>query len=119
MLSAMLLAGCYNLRISLPEGVDSTERFALSTLKGANLDHFSETQGTTYLFWGIVSPAPVDPEQVLAPYLRGGSRISNLTISSHHSFTDALVMFLTLGIVDPLTIRYEGDVVGASAPRRR
>lgn len=91
----------------------------MSTLKGTTLDHFTETQSASYLFWGIVPPSPVNPQQILAPYLQGGARISNLTITSHHSFTDALVMLLTLGIVDPLTIRYEGDVVGNPAMRRR
>ena len=118
-LTVSLLAGCFNTRISLLDPDESTERVSMSALKGANLDHFIEFQNTACLFWGIVAPDAVDPKKVLAPYLQGGTRVSNLKISTYGSFTDSLVAVLSLGIYCPMTIQIEGDVVGTRPQRRK
>ena len=114
-----LLSGCFSTRIALMAPDETTERVSMTALKGTNLDHFIEFQNTACYFWGIVAPDPVDPRKVLAPYLQGGTKISNLKISTYGSFTDSLVAILSVGIYCPMTIQVEGDVIGTRPQRRR
>ncbi len=72
---------------------------------------FRVTKHPTYLFAGLVPLARPNLEDVLAGQLGTGARIANLRIKVRSRWSDLLVTALTLGIVVPRSVTFEGVVV--------
>ncbi|PYO45183.1 MAG: hypothetical protein DMD33_00315 [Gemmatimonadetes bacterium] len=73
---------------------------------------FRVTKRATYLLAGLVSLSQPNLEDVLAGQLGAGARIANLRVKVRSRWTDLLVTGLTLGLVVPRAVTFEGIVVG-------
>ena len=73
---------------------------------------FQITKHSVYMFVGLVSLAQPNLEDVLAGQVGTGTRITNLRIKVRSRWSDLLVTGLTLGLVVPRSVTFEGVVVG-------
>ncbi len=73
---------------------------------------FSVTKHPVYLLMGLFPVAQPNLEDLLAGQLGGGASIASLRIRVRSRWSDVLVTALTLGLVAPRSITYEGVVVG-------
>ncbi len=73
---------------------------------------FRVTKHSVYMLAGLVSVSQPDLEDVLASQVATGSRIGNLRVKVRSRWSDLLVTGLTLGLVVPRSVTFEGVVVG-------
>jgi len=73
---------------------------------------FHVTKHPIYLFLGLLPVSQPNIEDVLAGQVGAGSAIANLKVKVTSRWTDLLVAGLTLGIVVPRSVTYEGVVTG-------
>ncbi len=72
---------------------------------------FRVTKHPVYLFAGLVPVGQPNLEDVLAGQVGTGARISNLRIKVRSRWSDLLITGLTLGLVVPRSVTFEGTVV--------
>ena len=73
---------------------------------------FSVTKHSIYLLVGLVPVAQPNLEDVLAGQVGTGARIANLRVKVRSRWSDLLVTGLTLGLVVPRSVTFEGVVAG-------
>jgi len=73
---------------------------------------FSVTKHSIYLLVGLVPVSQPNLEDVLAGQVGAGARITNLRIKARSRWSDLLVTGLTLGLVVPRSVTFEGVVAG-------
>jgi hypothetical protein len=73
---------------------------------------FRVTKHSVYMLAGLVSVAQPDLEDILSGQVATGTRISNLRVKVRSRWSDLLVTGLTLGLVVPRSVTFEGVVVG-------
>ena len=73
---------------------------------------FRVTKHPVYLLGGLVSVSQPNLEDVLAGQAGTGARIENLRIRVRSRWSDLLVTALTLGLVVPRSVTFEGVVIG-------
>lgn len=107
-LVVLLLGGCFTLKIDVAgrNGIA-----AMTDVKGSVEGSFTEAETVSFLFWGLTQHKNADPDAVLRPYMTRNRRIANLKITTEQTFMDGLLSAVTLGIYNPWTVRYEGDVI--------
>ena len=72
---------------------------------------FRVTKHPVFLLWGLVGASRPNAEDVLAGQVGTGARIANLKIKVRARWTDLLVTGLTLGVISPRSVTFEGVVV--------
>jgi hypothetical protein len=72
---------------------------------------FRVTKHPVYLFAGLVPVSQPNLEDVLAGQVGTGAQITNLRIKVRSRWSDLLVTALTLGVVVPRSVTFEGVVV--------
>ena len=72
---------------------------------------FRITKHPVYLLAGLVPLSQPNLEDVLAGQVGTGARITDLRIKVRSRWSDLLVMALTLGVVVPRSVTFEGVVV--------
>jgi hypothetical protein len=77
-------------------------------------DTFNVQAHATYLFWGLYQSSGPSLEHTLQGQLAGGRGVQNLTIHVFRRWTDVLFTVLTAGIVDPVSVTFEGVVTPQS-----
>jgi hypothetical protein len=93
-------------------GVQAT--MASPALEPAVGDTFRVTQTALHLFWGMYEMRGVDLRSALATQLGGGGGVANLRVRTWHKWSDILAMVLTVGIVAPTSVTFEGVVTRAA-----
>ena len=73
---------------------------------------FSITRHPVYLLLGLWPVSQPNLEDLLAGQLGAGTSIASLRIHVYSRWTDLLVTAITLGLVVPRSVTYEGVVVG-------
>ena len=73
---------------------------------------FRVTKHPVYLVMGLFTVAEPNLEDLLAGQLGAGGSIASLKIRMRSRWSDLLVTALTLGLVVPRSVTYEGVVVG-------
>ena len=73
-------------------------------------DRFSVSSKQVFGFWGIATIKQPSLRKALAAQLGGGGGVADVKIRVRSSFTDVLFTALTLGLVVPRTVTYEGVV---------
>jgi len=73
---------------------------------------FRVTKHAIYMLLGLLPVAQPHLEDVLAGQVGTGTRITNLRIKVRSRWSDLLVTGLTLGLVVPRSVTFEGVVVG-------
>jgi len=71
---------------------------------------FEETMTARHWVFGIIRGKQPDLQTQLAKYLRPGEQITQLTITTRHTFTDNLVATITLLIYCPVTVDVRGKI---------
>jgi len=73
---------------------------------------FRVTKRAVYMLLGLVQVSQPNLEDVLAGQVSTGSRIANLRVKVRSRWSDLLITGLTLGLVVPRSVTFEGVVVG-------
>lgn len=76
---------------------------------------FRITKHPVYLFMGLFSMGSSNMEDLLAGQLGTGASIANLKIHVRSRWHDVLITVITVGIVAPRSVTYEGVIVGKAA----
>ena len=72
---------------------------------------FAVTRHPVFLLWGLVPAGQPSLEDVLAGQVGTGAAIANLKIRVRSRWSDLLVTGLTLGLIAPRSVTFEGVVV--------
>ncbi|MHB1329644.1 MAG: hypothetical protein ACYC2K_15710 [Gemmatimonadales bacterium] len=105
-----LLSGCVQTFDATSLGVPAT--MAAAAGDPAAGEAFRIRSHTVHAFWGAVKLKDARLDRALASQLVGGKEIAQLKIKTKSRWTDLLVTGLTLGIIAPKTVVYEGVVIG-------
>jgi hypothetical protein len=73
-------------------------------------DRFSVSSKQVFGFWGIATIKQPSLRKALAAQLGGGGGVADVKVRVRSRFTDVLFTALTLGLVVPRTVTYEGVV---------
>ena len=73
---------------------------------------FRVTKHAVYMLLGLVRVAQPNLEDVLAGQVGKGTHITNVRVKVRSRWSDLLVTGLTLGLVVPRSVTFEGVVVG-------
>ena len=74
-------------------------------------DTFRVTKHPVWFFWGLVPGSSPNLQDILAGQLGTGSRLANVRIHQRMEFLDLLATVLTVGLVSPRSVTFEGIVV--------
>ena len=107
-LLALALVGCAETFDASSVGVPVT--MASPAGQPAQGDKFSVTSHAVYGFWGMFRVKQPSLQRALSAQLGGGKAIADLKIHSRSRFFDILITGLTLGIIAPRSVTYEGVV---------
>lgn len=77
-------------------------------------DTFNVQVKALYLLWGAIPSRVPSLERTLEGQLAGGRSIQGLSIRVYHRWSDVLVTLLTVGILDPVSVRFHGVIVGGT-----
>jgi hypothetical protein len=77
-------------------------------------DTFTVTQTAVHLLWGTYEVRPVNLQSALANQLGEGRGIANLRIRTRHSVGDVLLTVLTVGLVSPTSVTFDGIITRQS-----
>lgn len=73
---------------------------------------FRRSQKAVYLLWGLVPASRPSLERSLAGQVTGSQSVANLKIRVRSRFTDLLITGLTVGVIAPRSVTFEGCIVG-------
>jgi hypothetical protein len=102
------LAGCAQSFDATTLGVPA----ALATEAGRQVQGtpFSVTQRSVYGLWGVATIKSPSLRKALASQLGGGSSVVGLRIKTRSRWNDVLITALTLGLIVPRSVTFEGIV---------
>jgi hypothetical protein len=105
----LLLSGCAEAFDATHLGVPATMASSPDSMNVGT--PFRVSNKELYALWGIANLSSPSLEKVLAGQLAGGKAIINLKIKARSRFTDVLITGLTLGLLVPRTVTFEGNIV--------
>jgi hypothetical protein len=73
-------------------------------------DRFSLTSHAVFGLWGAVSLKQPSLRKALAAQLAGGTGVADLRIKVRSSFLDVILTGITLGLIVPRSVTFEGVV---------
>ncbi len=110
-LAVLLLAGCV-------QRFDTTTLGVPVTMAGpagegaAEGTRFKTSAHSVHGFFGLVTISQPSLQKALARQLVGGQQITQVRITTRSRWSDLLITGLTLGLIAPRTVTYEGVVIG-------
>ena len=104
----VLASGCAQTFDATTLGVPAT--LASPAAQPPQGDRFAVSSKAVFGLWGIVSLKQPSLQKVLAGQLGGGSGLAGVRIRVRSRWSDLLLSALTLGLVVPRTVTYEGVV---------
>jgi len=107
-LLAAVLGGCAQTFDATTLGVPATMASPAGQPPAGN--RFSVTRRAVYGFWGIARHKQPSLAKTLASQLGGGSGIADLKIRVRSRWSDLLITGLTLGLIAPRSVTFEGVV---------
>jgi hypothetical protein len=107
-LLALTLAGCAETFDAASVGVPVT--MASPAGQPAQGERFSVTSHAVYGFWGMFRIKQPSLQRALSAQLGGRNPIAHVRIHARSRFFDLLVTGLTLGIIAPRSVTFEGVV---------
>jgi hypothetical protein len=78
-------------------------------------DTFNISTHAVFLLWGVLPSHRPSLERTLEGQLTGGRAIQDLHIRVWRRWSDALVTVLTAGLVNPISVRFQGVITGAAS----
>ncbi|HEX9755870.1 MAG TPA: hypothetical protein VGA42_09175 [Gemmatimonadales bacterium] len=79
-------------------------------------DRFRIRQTSVHALWGIATLKRASLENALATQLVGGRGVADVRITVRSRWLDILFTGLTLGVVVPRSVTFEGVVTGGTTP---
>jgi len=107
--AALLLAGCAMSFDARSLGVTAT--MAAPAAQPVVGDTFAVTGRAIHAFWGLYPVRVPNLQNALAGQLAGAGSVANLRIRVRRRWTDVLVSALTVGLVNPTAVTFEGVIV--------
>ncbi len=108
-MTAFLAAGCAHAFDATVTGVETT--MASPGSAPADGEAFSITRKSVFGLWGAVSLSRPSLGDVIASQARGTQRVADLRIRVRSKFPDVLITVLTLGLIVPRSVTFEGVIV--------
>ncbi|MBM4186898.1 MAG: hypothetical protein FJ206_06230 [Gemmatimonadetes bacterium] len=108
--AVLMLGGCAQSFDATAVGVPVTMATAAGETPAGQA--FTVKTSTVHGLWGLVQLKKANLDRALANQLVGGKEIAQLKIRTKSRWTDLLFTGLTLGLIAPKTVIYEGVVVG-------
>lgn len=71
---------------------------------------FRRSQKAVYLLWGLLPASRPSLERTLAGQVTGTQSVANLRIRVRSRFTDLLITGLTVGLIAPRSVTFEGCI---------
>ena len=105
----VLLAGCANTFDATRLGVPVT--MASGADAPAQGSSFEVTGHAVYGFWGVFKFSEPSLKKSLGSQLVGGGSVADLKIKVRSRFFDVVITGLTLGLIVPRSVTFEGVVV--------
>jgi hypothetical protein len=106
---ALIVQGCSLTLDARSLGVPVT--MAAPAGQPAEGERFEVTSRALYAFWGAFKVKQPSLQKTLAGQLTGGKGVADLRIKVKSSFGDILITALTVGLVVPRAVTFEGVVV--------
>ncbi|HXI21226.1 MAG TPA: hypothetical protein VNH46_09085 [Gemmatimonadales bacterium] len=106
----LVLQGCSLTFDATKLGVPVT--MASSASAPAQGTPFHVTRRAVYGLWGLVKISEPSLRKALASQLVGGQGVADLRIRVRTKFTDLLITGLTLGLLSPRAVTFDGVIVG-------
>jgi len=103
-----LLAGCAHTFDATTLGVPVT--VASPAGKEPQGDRFSVGGKSVFAFWGLLRVKEPSLRKALAAQLAGGSGVADLKIRVRSRWSDVVITALTLGLIVPRSVTFEGVV---------
>jgi hypothetical protein len=75
-------------------------------------ERFRVNQSSIHVLWGFGTLTHASLERALASQLLGGQGVTDVRITVRSRWSDLLISGLTLGLVVPRTVTFEGVIVG-------
>ncbi len=108
LLLVVLLTGCANTFDATTLGVPVT--VASPAGQPAQGARFRVSQKSVFGFWGLLKFKEPSLRKALAAQLGGGSGVADLRIRVRSRWSDVLITGLTLGLIVPRSVTFEGVV---------
>lgn len=108
LLAISLLAGCAHTFDATTLGVPVT--LASPAGQEAQGARFSVSSKSVFSFWGLLRLKEPSLRKALAAQLAGGSGVADLRIKVRSRWSDVLITGLTLGLIVPRSVTFEGVV---------
>jgi hypothetical protein len=108
LLALSLLGGCAHTFDATTLGVPAT--VASPAGQEPQGDRFSVSAKSVFTFWGLLRLKEPSLRKALAAQLAGGSGVADLKIKVRSRWSDVLITGLTLGLIVPRTVTFEGVV---------
>lgn len=112
LLAALATAGCAMTFDATSLGVPAS--MASAATQPAVGDTFDIHGHALYLLWGLLPSHVPSLKHTLEGQLGGGRAVQDLRIRVHRNFWNVLVTLFTGGLVNPVSVRFQGVVTGAS-----
>jgi hypothetical protein len=113
-LVVLLGAGCAQQFDATTLGVPATMASPVGQVPEG--DHFKVNQTAIYMILGLLPLSRPQLDKALARQLVGGKGVANLKITVKSRWFDLLITGVTLGILVPRTVTYEGVITGGEQP---
>ncbi len=110
--ASLASAGCAMTFDAASLGVPAT--MASPVTQPAVGDTFDIRTHATYLLWGAIPSHLPSLAQTLEGQLAGGKAVQNLRIGVSRRWSDLLITVLTGGLVDPVSVRFQGVITAGS-----
>jgi hypothetical protein len=103
-----LLAGCAHTFDATTLGIPVT--VASPAGQEPQGDRFSVSAKSVFTFWGLLRLKEPSLRKALAAQLAGGGGVADLRIKVRSRWSDVLITGLTLGLIVPRSVTFEGVV---------
>jgi hypothetical protein len=108
LVALLATAACANTFDATKLGVPVTMAAPVGEVPTGN--RFAVTGHAIYGLWGLLSIHEPSLQRALAAQLAGGHGVADLRIKVRSRWTDLLITGLTLGVVTPRSVTFEGVV---------
>jgi hypothetical protein len=105
----LVTGGCAQTFDATITGVETT--MASPGSVPADGEPFSVTKTSVFALWGMVPLSRASLEGVIAAQARGTQQVADLEIRVRSKFKDVLISILTLGIIVPRSVTFQGVIV--------
>lgn len=73
-------------------------------------DSFNVSTKAVHLFWGLAPAKQPNLQHLLAGQLGAGTSVHSLVIKTHKSFSDVVFTGITLGLISPTSVTFQGVI---------